>query len=42
MRRGNLVRNPSVAYRPIYVLGVVNKPGQHPYQPGLLGSKMSA
>jgi polysaccharide biosynthesis/export protein len=32
LRRGNLVRNPSVAveiiaYRPIYVLGEVNKPG---------------
>ena len=38
--RGNLVRNPSVAveiiaYRPIYVLGEVNKPGQYPYQPGM-------
>ena len=22
-------------YRPIYVLGEVNKPGQYPYQPGL-------
>ena len=34
LRRGNLVRNPSVAveviaYRPIYVLGEVNKPGQY-------------
>src|SRR5215467_5603283 len=33
LRRGNLVRNPSVAveiiaYRPIYVLGEVNRPGQ--------------
>jgi polysaccharide biosynthesis/export protein len=40
LRRGNLVRNPSVAveviaYRPIYVLGEVNKPGQYPYQPGM-------
>src|ERR1700722_7378594 len=40
LERGNLVRNPSVAveiiaYRPIYVLGEVNKPGQYPYQPGM-------
>jgi polysaccharide export outer membrane protein len=40
LRRGNLVRNPSVAveviaYRPIYVLGEVNKPGQYGYQPGM-------
>jgi polysaccharide export outer membrane protein len=40
LRRGNLVRHPSVAveviaYRPIYVLGEVNKPGQYPYQPGM-------
>ena len=40
LRRGNLVHNPSVAveviaYRPIYVLGEVNKPGQYPYQPGM-------
>ena len=40
LRRGNLVRNPSVAveviaYRPIYVLGEVNRPGQYPYQPGM-------
>ena len=40
LRRGNLVRNPSVAveviaYRPIYVLGEVNKPGQYAYQPGM-------
>ncbi len=40
LRRDNLVRNPSVAveviaYRPIYVLGEVNKPGQYPYQPGM-------
>jgi polysaccharide export outer membrane protein len=40
LRRGNLVREPSVAveviaYRPIYVLGEVNKPGQYPYQPGM-------
>ena len=40
LRRGNLVHKPSVAveviaYRPIYVLGQVNKPGQYPYQPGM-------
>jgi polysaccharide export outer membrane protein len=40
LRRGNLVREPSVAveviaYRPVYVLGEVNKPGQYPYQPGM-------
>ena len=38
--RNGLERNPSVAieviaYRPIFVLGEVNKPGQFPYQPGL-------
>jgi polysaccharide export outer membrane protein len=40
LRRGNLVQHPSVAveiiaYRPIYVLGEINKPGQYPYQPGM-------
>jgi polysaccharide export outer membrane protein len=40
LRHGNLVRNPSVAveiiaYRPVYVLGEVNKPGQYAYQPGM-------
>lgn len=40
LRRDNLVHNPSVAveviaYRPIYVLGEVNKPGQYAYQPGM-------
>jgi polysaccharide biosynthesis/export protein len=40
LRHASLVRNPSVAveitaYRPIYVLGEVNKPGQYPYQPGM-------
>ena len=40
LRRARLVRNPSVAveviaYRPIYVLGEVNKPGQYPYQPSM-------
>jgi polysaccharide export outer membrane protein len=37
---GDLLRNPSVsveviAYRPIFMLGEVNKPGQYPYQPGM-------
>jgi polysaccharide export outer membrane protein len=37
---GDLLRNPSIsveviAYRPIFVLGEVNKPGQYPYQPGM-------
>jgi polysaccharide biosynthesis/export protein len=40
LRRAKLVRNPSVAveviaYRPIFVLGEVNKPGQFAYQPGM-------
>jgi polysaccharide biosynthesis/export protein len=40
LRRGNLVHHPSVAveviaYRPIYVLGEVNKPGQYAYEPGM-------
>ncbi len=39
LRQGNLVHNPSVAveviaYRPIYVLGEVNKPGQYPLSAG--------
>jgi polysaccharide export outer membrane protein len=38
--RGDLYTAPSVSveittYRPIYVLGEVNKPGQYPYQPGM-------
>jgi polysaccharide export outer membrane protein len=38
--QAQLIRNPSVAvevssYRPIFVLGEVNKPGQYPYQPGM-------
>jgi polysaccharide export outer membrane protein len=37
---GAYVRNPSVsvqvvAYRPIFVLGEVTKPGQYPFQPGM-------
>jgi polysaccharide export outer membrane protein len=40
LKRANLLRKPSVsaeviAYRPIFVLGEVNKPGQYPYQPGM-------
>jgi polysaccharide biosynthesis/export protein len=40
LHRAKLVRSPSVAveviaYRPFYVLGEVNKPGQFPYQPGM-------
>jgi polysaccharide export outer membrane protein len=40
LKQAKLLRNPSVsaevvAYRPIFVLGEVNKPGQYPYQPGM-------
>lgn len=40
LARGRLLRDPSVsaeviAYRPIFVLGEVNKPGEYPYQPGM-------
>lgn len=40
LRQRNLMRNPSVsvevlAYRPIFVLGEVAKPGQYPFQPGM-------
>ncbi len=40
LTRAGLEREPSVAvevigYRPIFVLGEVNKPGQFPYQPGM-------
>jgi polysaccharide export outer membrane protein len=40
LRKKDLFRNPSVAveviaYRPIYVLGEVNRPGQYPYQPSM-------
>jgi polysaccharide biosynthesis/export protein len=40
LRHANMLRAPSVAaeitaYRPIFVLGEVNKPGQYPYQPGM-------
>ena len=38
--RADLLRKPSVsaevvAYRPVFVLGEVNKPGQYAYQPGM-------
>lgn len=40
LKRKSLLRNPSVsvevlAYRPVFVLGEVAKPGQYPYQPGM-------
>lgn len=40
LKRRKLLRDPSVsveviAYRPIFVLGEVAKPGQYPYQPGM-------
>lgn len=40
LKHKNLLRDPSVAaevveYRPVFVLGEVNKPGQYPYQPGM-------
>ena len=40
LRGRAVLRKPSVSvevasYRPIYVLGEVNKPGQYPYQPGM-------
>ena len=40
LTKGDMLRKPSVSvevssYRPIYVLGEVNKPGQYPYQPGM-------
>jgi polysaccharide biosynthesis/export protein len=40
LKRGGLLRTPSVsaeviAYRPIFVLREVNKPGQYAYQPGM-------
>ena len=38
LKRKNLILNPSVAaeishYRPFYILGEVNAPGQYPYRP---------
>jgi polysaccharide export outer membrane protein len=40
LRKRKLFSNPSVVaevveYRPIFVLGEVNRPGQYPYQPGM-------
>ncbi len=40
LKKAGMMRDPSVAveviaYRPIFVLGEVNKPGQYPYQPGM-------
>jgi polysaccharide export outer membrane protein len=40
LKKGDMLKKPSVSvevstYRPIYVLGEVNKPGQYPYQPGM-------
>jgi polysaccharide export outer membrane protein len=40
LKQRGLLRNPSVsveisAYRPIFVLGEVSKPGQYPYQPNM-------
>ncbi|MBW4092256.1 MAG: polysaccharide export protein [Proteobacteria bacterium] len=40
LRKARLERDPSVAvevvrYRPVFVLGEVNKPGGFPYQPGM-------
>jgi len=40
LAQSKLFKSPSVsvevvAYRPIFVLGEVNKPGQYPYQPGM-------
>jgi len=40
LKKGDMLRKASVSvevttYRPIYVLGEVNKPGQYPYQPGM-------
>lgn len=40
LTKGDYLKNPHVtveviAYRPIFVLGEVTKPGQYPYQPGM-------
>ena len=40
LQQAKMLRDPSVVaeittYRPIFVLGEVNKPGQYPYQPGM-------
>lgn len=40
LRQRNLYKDPSVSvevigYRPFFILGEVNRPGQYPYQPGM-------
>ena len=40
LKKRQLIKDPSVsveviAYRPIFVLGEVSRPGQYPYQPGM-------
>jgi polysaccharide export outer membrane protein len=40
LRDRNLIRNPSVSveilsYRPVFVIGEVNKPGEYPFRPGM-------
>ncbi len=40
LKKNGLYRDPSVTvevigYRPIYILGEVNKPGEYPYKPGM-------
>lgn len=40
LRQRNLYKDPSVAveviaYRPVFILGEVSRPGQYPYQPGM-------
>ena len=40
LKRAQLLRDPSIAveviaYRPVFVLGEVNKPGEFPWQPGM-------
>ena len=40
LEKRNLFKDPSVSvevvnYRPIFILGEVNRPGQYPYQPGM-------
>ncbi len=40
LEQGKIFKNPSVSaevttYRPIFILGEVNKPGQYAYQPGM-------
>jgi len=40
LQKSGFFKDPSVsaevvAYRPVFVLGEINKPGQYPYQPGM-------